>query len=144
VGGGLPALRPRIDAQVEQHTGLFDAAALEPAAMAAIADAERAGYALSVAVIELARGPNKDSRDRSIILALQATVRATDQLFRLDDFRVAALLPMAAGRVVVGILERSARLCEGPLTWSMATTGADGRSLAAMLAATGRRTFFTS
>lgn len=103
------------------------------AAPVAIASAQRAGYPLSVVLLTLADAEDADARDRSLSLALRASVRATDQLFRIDASRIVLLLPMTTRRGVTTVMTRAGRLCDRPFTWGVATSPKDGTEIYALL-----------
>jgi GGDEF domain-containing protein len=113
--------------------GFADRGALEMAAPVAIASAIRAGLPVSVGVIALDDADDALARDRSVSLALRASVRATDQLFRLDEDRIVVLMPMTAGRGVSKVMLRVARLCDRPFAWGAATAPTDGTEINELL-----------
>ena len=121
-------------ARLDPITGFADRGALEMAAPPAIASATRSGLAISVGVIALAGADDALARDRSVSLALRASVRATDQLFRLDEDRIVVLMPMTAGRGVSKLMLRVARLCDRPFAWGVATAPTDGNEIDQLLA----------
>ena len=120
-------------ARLDPITGFGDIGALETAAPVAIASAQRAGHPLSVVLLTLADADDADARDRSLSLALRASVRATDQLFRIDASRIVLLLPMTTRRGVTTVMTRVGRLCDRPFTWGVATSPKDGTEIYALL-----------
>jgi GGDEF domain-containing protein len=114
---------------IDLATGFGNRVAMQEAAAVAMATASRGGHAFGVAVIKLAGAEDSWARDHSISLAMRASLRATDQIFRIDDDTVVALLPMAAGRAVGAVVERAARLVDRPFSWGPAFAGIDGRSI---------------
>jgi GGDEF domain-containing protein len=121
-------------AGIDMATGFGNRAALKLAAAPAIAVASRNGYSLAVAVIGLAEAEDAWDRDQSISLAMRASLRASDQVFRLDADTLVALLPMAAGRAVGAVMERAARLADRPFLWGAAFAGLDGWELGQLVA----------
>ena len=120
-------------ARLDPITGFADHGALAMAAPPAIASATRAGLMISIGVITLADADDAPARDRSVSLALRASVRATDQLFRLDENRVVVLMPMTDTRGVSKVMLRVARLCDRPFAWGAATAPTDGTEIHALL-----------
>jgi len=125
--------REAVMARLDPITGFADRGALAMAAPSAIASATRAGLTISVGVIALADADDGLARDRSVSLALRASVRATDQLFRLDENRIVVLMPMTAGHGVSKVMLRVARLCDRPFAWGAATAPEDGTQIDELL-----------
>jgi len=127
---GRPEMEP---VGIDLATGFGNRAALDRAAKAGMATAVRDGYAFALVVIALTPAQDASRRDRSISLAMRASLRATDQVFRVDDELLVALLPMAAGRVVGAVMERAARLVDQPFAWGAAFAGLDGMAMAELI-----------
>jgi GGDEF domain-containing protein len=124
-------------AGIDLATGFGNRAALERAAVSAISMTRRRGYSLAVAVIGLADADDvwdAWERDQSISLAMRASLRASDQIFRLDADTLVALLPLAAGRVVGVVMEQAARLADRPFHCGAAFADLDGSTLGELVA----------
>jgi GGDEF domain-containing protein len=126
-------------ARLDPITGFGDSDALERSAPAAIASAHRAGHPISVAVITLVEAGDALARDRSMSLALRASVRATDHLYRIDESTIVVLLPMTATHAVSTVMQRVARLTDHPFAWGAATSPTDGTEIYALLGASSSR-----
>ena len=87
-------------ARVDLTTGFGDRGAFDLLAPCAIASANRAGHAISVVVLTLADADDWLDRDRSISLALRASVRASDLLFRIAEDEIVLVLPMTSAQGV--------------------------------------------
>ena len=116
-------------ARIDQTTGFGDRIALEIAANAEIARAVRTRYPLSVAVILLADADDVTPRDQSISLAMRASVRATDQLFRYSEDTLVGLFPMAKGMGAAYVMKRAARLTDRPFAYALAVAPTDGTDI---------------
>jgi GGDEF domain-containing protein len=128
---------------VDPATGFGNMTALKEAAWPAIASADRAGYVVSVAAIELPY--TSDEFARSMSLALRASVRDTDQCYRIDESLIVVLLPMAASRAVARVMERTACMTDRDFAYGVATTGSDGSVIDMLVArAAARLTHFTA
>jgi hypothetical protein len=128
---------------VDVATGFGGLAALRLAARSVIAQADRAGYAVSVAAVELPAAD--DECARSMSLALRASIRDTDQCFRLDESLIVVLMPMAASRSVAKIMERTACMTDRDFAYGVATTGTDSMQIGMLVArAAARLNHFTA
>jgi hypothetical protein len=112
--------------RLDLTTGFGDRGAFDVLAPAAVASAVRAGHAVSVVVLTLADTDDWLDRDHSISLALRASVRAKDLLFRIAEDQIVLVLPMTAARGVSIVIERVARICDYRFTWGVATAPGDG------------------
>jgi len=126
-------------ARTDPATGFGNRAAMHLASVVAMARAQRAGHSCAVAVVKLADAEDTWARDQSISIAMRASLRATDQIFRVDTDTLVALLPMAAGRGVGAVMDRAARLTDRPFMWGAAFAGLDGKTTGELVErATGR------
>jgi hypothetical protein len=133
------ACEPHTDAA----TGFGGIAALRLAARSVIAQADLAGYAVSVAAVELPA--TDDDCARSMSLALRASIRDTDRCFRVDDSLIVVLMPMAASRAVAGVMERTACMTDRDFAYGVATTGIDSGQIGMLVArAAARLNHFTA
>jgi GGDEF domain-containing protein len=126
-------------ARTDLTTGLGDRVALEMAAETQLAKAVRAGRELSVMTVHLPAAADICVRDQHLSIALRASVRAADLLFRYDPDTIVALLPMAGSDGAARVMQRVARLTDRPISYAVATAPGDGRDLETLVDAACRR-----
>jgi diguanylate cyclase (GGDEF)-like protein len=124
-------------------TGVGNRRALDTAAMAALAAADRADHVVSVVVIDLdglkaindtdghAAG---DRAIAGIAESLRRALRDSDQLFRIGGDEFVALLPLAPVETVTELMARTSEHDAPAFSWGAATAPGDGTDLDALLA----------
>ncbi|HVM63673.1 MAG TPA: GGDEF domain-containing protein [Acidimicrobiales bacterium] len=130
-------------------TGVGNRRALETAATAALASADRADHVVSVVVVDLdglkaindthghAAG---DHAIGGLTEALRRSLRDSDQLFRIGGDEFVALLPLAPVETVTELMARAAD--EAPaFSWGVASAPDDGTELDALLDAADQRLY---
>jgi len=132
-------------------TGVGNRRALETAATAALASADRADHVVSVVVVDLdglkaindTRGHAAgDQAIAGLTDALRRTLRDSDQLFRIGGDEFVALLPMAPVETVTELMRRAAG--DAPsFSWGVATAPDDGDRLEDLLESADRRLYET-
>jgi len=115
--------------RIDLTTGFGDRVAMEMLAGPALRSADCHAPPVSIVVIQLADAQDVGVRDRAISLALRASVRATDQLFRIDEDTVVAVLSVTTDAGAKKVMSRVARLTDRPFAYGVATSPRDGRNL---------------
>ena len=131
-------------------TGVGNRRALETAAIAALASADRSDLVVSIVVIDLDGLKSINDTDghaagdraiAGLTESLRAALRDTDQMFRIGGDEFVALLPFAPIDTVTELMSR-ARECDAPaFSWGAATAPEDGTDLETLLARADERLY---
>jgi len=123
-------------------TGAGNRRAMESAGRAALASSARTGAPLSVVVMDLdglktlndTRGHAAgDQALAALAGGLRATLRDTDQLFRVGGDEFVALLPLAPAAAVAELMQRAQRSGAPSFSWGVASAPGDGTELASLV-----------
>ena len=110
--------------RIDPITGFADTRTLELTANYVLASARKRNHTVSVAIIQLDDADH--ATERSMSLALRASVRGTDHLFKTAEQTLVVLLPGTSLDGVAKVVMRVARLCDRPFGFGVATTSRDG------------------
>jgi len=118
--------------RIDPITGFADGRTLVLTGNYVLTLARKKNQAASLVVIRL--DDTDEAAERSMSLALRASVRGTDHLFKAAEQTLVVLLPVASLDGVAKVLLRVARLCDGPFVYGVATTQVDGWSIDRLVA----------
>jgi len=121
--------------RIDPITGFADKRTLELTADLVLAQARKRKHATSVIVLRLDDADDVAVRDASMSLALRASVRGVDHLFKTADRTLVVLLPMSSFDGVAKVVLRVARLCDRPFGYGAAMAPTDGWKIERLVAA---------